>query len=685
MIRFLVPQYLFALSLLAVPVVIHLFNFRRYKKVFFTNVKFLTELKEETTRVSRLKHLLILFCRLMAVAAIVMAFAQPIIPLSNATQPNLNTNAIGVYLDNSFSMDAVGAEGVLLELARKKAREIALAYPPGMKFQLLTNDFNAVEQRLMNRDDFMDALSRVKFSPYSRTLNEVLLRQKEALTRDGELKTHSYIISDFQSSTFSPSEVEPDSMRTVSFVALPLQSTPNLLIDSCWLSSPVVQLNQAVELTVKVRNASEREAENIPVRLLLNGAQKAVSSVAVGGGQNEIIKFSFTVTSPGWQKIEVQITDHPITFDDSYFTSFDVKDKMDVLVIGSKSELPYTVALYGRDPSFQYRRANMGSLDYSSFASTELIILEDMQSVSSGLAQELKRFVESGGSLAVFPDSMADLNSYNLFLSSLDLDVIAGVNQNPDKVITIDLGHPLFSDVFESNKMRDGRIDYPTLRKHFDLSSSNVKGQPLMKLQGGGSLLYHYNFGNGNVYLFTVPMSAGFSNLSQHAVFPPLMYRMALLSTNPLAFSNTLGLPRPFLLNIQAPPGDEVFHLTDGKGVDIIPGTKITPGGLLVTVGDQIPVSGHYSLMKDKREIAALAYNYNRKESIMEFQDEVGLRAVAEKAGLQNWNYISVKEQDLTGSIKTLQQGIPLWKYAIVGALIFLLLEIILIRYWKTL
>lgn len=684
MIKFLVPQYLFALSLLAVPVVIHLFNFRRYKKVLFTNVKFLTELKEETTRVSRLKHLLILFSRLMAVAAIVLAFAQPIIPVSKASEQGQDASAIGIYLDNSFSMDAVGAEGVLLELARKKAREIALAYPPSMKFHLLTNDFNAVEQRLMNRDDFLDAVSSVNFSPYSRTLKEVLLRQKEALTREGELKTHSYIISDFQSSMFNASDVEPDSMRTVSFVALPLQTTPNLIVDSCWLSSPVVQLNQTVEYSVKVSNVSDKDAENVPVRLLLNGAQKAVSSVAITAGQSEVIKFSFTVTSPGWQKMEVRITDHPITFDDSYYTSFEVKDKMDVLVIGSEGELPFTSALFGRDSAFQLRRANVGSLDFSSFAATELIILEDLKEISTGLTQELKRFVERGGSLAVFPDSMADMGSYNLFLSSLGLDGFSGVNQNQDKVISVDLEHPLFSDVFETSKMRDGRIDYPSLRKHFELSGTNVKGQPLMKLQGGGSLLYHYNYGNGNVYLFTAPMSTGFSNFAQHAVFPPIMYRMALLSIRPLAFSNTLGQSRTFLLNIQAPPGDEVFHLTDGKGTDVIPGTRITPGGLLISVGDQIPSAGHYSLLKDKKEIAALSYNYNRKESIMEFQDETGLRAVAEKAGLQNWDYLSANEQDLTGSVKTMQQGIPLWKYAIVGALIFLLLEIILIRYWKT-
>ena len=76
---FLYPAFLWALMAISIPVIIHLFNFRRYKKVYFTNVKFLKELQHESKSKSRLKEILILIARCLAIASLVFAFSQPII------------------------------------------------------------------------------------------------------------------------------------------------------------------------------------------------------------------------------------------------------------------------------------------------------------------------------------------------------------------------------------------------------------------------------------------------------------------------------------------------------------------------------------------------------------------------------------------------------------------------------
>ena len=60
------PLFLIALAGLAIPVIIHLFNFRRYKKVYFTNVSFIADIKQESKKRSQLKHLLILLMRLLS-------------------------------------------------------------------------------------------------------------------------------------------------------------------------------------------------------------------------------------------------------------------------------------------------------------------------------------------------------------------------------------------------------------------------------------------------------------------------------------------------------------------------------------------------------------------------------------------------------------------------------------------
>jgi len=126
--EFINPGFLYGLFALAIPVIIHLFNFRRFRKVYFTNVKFIEELKQETQKQSKLRHLLILLMRMLAITALVLAFAQPFIPVDKAKK-NVNSGSIvSVYVDNSFSMQAESGKGTLLDEAKDKALDVASAY-----------------------------------------------------------------------------------------------------------------------------------------------------------------------------------------------------------------------------------------------------------------------------------------------------------------------------------------------------------------------------------------------------------------------------------------------------------------------------------------------------------------------------------------------------------------------------
>ncbi len=685
MIHFFAPHFLYGLFLLAIPVIIHLFNFRRYKKVLFTNVRFLREIKEETSRVSKLKHLLVLACRLLAVLFLVLAFAQPYLPAENV-HAGSKDGPVSVYVDNSFSMDAVSSQGTVLEVARLKAREIVLSYPASTRIQLLTNDFEAIQQRLISREDALDEIDRIHFSSVSRKLSEVLLRQKEALSAHATETAASFIISDFQKSTSDFEELPFDSLMKVSMVALPLQETANVFVDSCWLNSPVVQLNQPLEINVSIRNGSSVDAENIPVRLFLNGVQRTVTSLNIPSGESANTSFNITIGQPGWQKAEVRITDHPITFDDSYYFSFEVREKLNVLTLYDGSPSPYLDALFKNDLFFAYTRSEASKVDYSALLKQHCIVLEDLSMISSGLAGEIKKFLEAGGTLCVFPDSLSDLSSWNYFFNLTGADVITGINHTPDKVVQADLDHKLFEGVFDLQKLKDVRTDYPASSGHFDFSvSSRSKKQVLMRFQGGSPFLSWFPTGKGSMYVFSVPLHPGFSNLSRHAMFAPLLYRMAVLSIKPIAFSNILGRSEKVVLHAQALNGDEVFHLvSEDKKSDIIPYTRVTGEGLQVDIGEEIKNAGHYDLLKGKVLNAVLSFNYDRSESLMSFYTDGQLKDMTEESGFNNWKLLTSTTQDIGKTLRVLNSGIPLWKYAILLTLLFLLIETLLIRFWKT-
>ena len=149
------PSVLWALFLLIIPIIIHLFKFRRYKQVQFPSIRFLQKIDQDQKAKRRLKDILILISRLAALSALIFAFS---IPFLGETKKVSKGNVVSIYIDNSFSMENESNQGKLLDLAKKKAEELALTFQPSDQFQLLTNDMETRHQRLVNRQAFLQFL-----------------------------------------------------------------------------------------------------------------------------------------------------------------------------------------------------------------------------------------------------------------------------------------------------------------------------------------------------------------------------------------------------------------------------------------------------------------------------------------------------------------------------------------------
>ena len=147
--QFIFPGFLWALFAILIPVIIHLFYFRRFKKVYFSNTRFLKEIKEETSNTNKLKNLLILLSRILAIVFLVFAFAQPYIPQGEKIKQGMA--GISIYFDNSFSMQANSNETSLLEKGKKIATEIINAFPENSNFQIITNDLHGEEMRWIDK------------------------------------------------------------------------------------------------------------------------------------------------------------------------------------------------------------------------------------------------------------------------------------------------------------------------------------------------------------------------------------------------------------------------------------------------------------------------------------------------------------------------------------------------------
>lgn len=675
--KFQNPQFLYALFALAIPIIIHLFNFRRFKTVYFTNVRFLKSVKEETRSSSVLKHLLALLMRLLAITALVFAFAQPYIPLDDEVV--VGDKAVSIFIDNSFSMDATGESGRLLDEAKVKARQILDAYAETDEFQILTNDFEGRHQRMVTKQEASDLIDEVELSPAVKNISQVVSRQKDALVSSDAASTISYILSDFQENITDIESISSDSTLTVNLLALNGTNTDNISIDSCKFVSPVRQLNKPDVLKVYLTNHGADARKDIPLKLTVNGKQKALNSISIDGNAQLETEVSFTPAETGLFSAVLEIQDYPITFDDQFYLSFKVAESQDVLVIYEEKLSPAISAVYS-DDYFNLESVQKNNINYADFSKYSLIILQNLNEVTSGLSQELKKFAEAGNSVLVFSGVDADINSYNTMLASFNANLIKPIDTAKQAVASININLPLFEGVFEENPKN---LDLPVVYKHYPMQrSTNTLQQSVYTLQDDSPFLAAYPVGKGKFYLSTVALDKDFSNFTKHALFLPTLYNVALFSKSQEKTYYTLGKDESIEVNNVTADAETPFHLK-GKDIDVIPEQRAIANATNLFVYDQLSSAGSYSLTKNGQNINTVSFNYDRKESGVNYLNENTLMDLIEEKNQLNINVVDAQIAELSTKINELNEGKRYWKLCIIFALIFLALETLILKLWK--
>ena len=680
--QFLYPAFLVALAAILIPIIIHLFNFRKYQVIFFSNVKFLKEIKEQTQSTSRLKHLLILLARILAIAALVFAFAQPFIPSANKVIKG--TKGVSIYADNSYSMQALAKAGTLLDQAKNNAGEIANAYKISDKFQFLTSDFEGRHQHLVNKDQYIEYADALTVSPIRRQLHEVMLRQKDVFTNTKVATKSAYIMSDFQKNTIEPTKIKLDTSMQYTLVPLQAQLSDNVAIDSCWFSTPFRQMNITDQLLVHIRNYSARPVANSIVKLYVDDKQKVVQNFSIGAKKDTIVALSFSTNTGGWHTAQVTINDHPITFDDTYYFSYQVANQIPVLAVHGSNPREYLDVLYGKDSSFIYQATTEGQINYNELTTKRLVVLNGIKSISSGLGEELQKFTKAGGSILVFPSSGMDISSYNSFLGAMG---IGGYGENvafKGKVTKLNSQSMIYDDVFE--RTPDGNIDLPSIQNYYPISkNSRTKEVPLMTLSNGGSFLSSFDAEKGKVHVCAASLLPSASNFANHAMFVPTLYKIALYSGGYLPLYQTIGTDNAIEISTEfTKNAEDVFRLQSlDKKLELIPEHSLQNGKMYLFVHNEIKKAGTYALLNNGNILQYVSFNYPPLESDLETYTAEELQQLFPKEKYPNLHIADLSKKDITQLVKDLDEGMKLWKWFLIAALVFLAIEIALARLWK--
>jgi hypothetical protein len=680
---FLYPTFLYALAAVAIPILIHLFNFRRYKTVLFSDVRFLKDIKKETKAKSQLKDLLILLCRILAIVFLVLAFAQPYIP-GKSDMGKVKEELLGIYLDNSFSSEAESRNGRILDVAKNRVLEIIDTYKPETRFVLLTNNMKRIHQQFVSGDELRRFTMELKATPKVVDLPDAVDRLHNFLNEyegSGLVKKSIIVLSDFQKSSANLEYLSSDSLNNIMFLPLSTQFTNNLYIDSCWFAGPGRKLNHAEDLYISVVNGSGEVLTDVPVTLYLNNTLKSVATVDIEPESSAVVKMSFMNGQKGYINGRIEVSDYPITFDNTFYFSYEIADQINILSVNDEASEKYISSLLSPEEYFRLTSNDENNIQYSSFKDNQLVIVNELSTITSGFTQEIGKFIQQGGVLLFIPNGEGDLESYNRLFSSLGINEFTSVVDSETRLADIDFTNVLFENSFR--KIEED-IELPLISLHYKTGlNSRSGGEDILFTVSGDPVLSRYVLGKGKVFVFTVPVNESYGQLVRHPIFLPIVYNMAFSAQSVAELYHEIRNG----LQIELPSSfDKIKSSVQigmfGDDYLLVPEIINSRQAIKFVPGDDITEAANYRFINDEKWVGNISFNYARQESDLRCYSHKELKDHMKNSGLSGYSVLDIKNSELADEIENVDLGTNLWKIFLLTVLLFVLCEILLVRFW---
>jgi len=677
--RLLYPEFLWALFIIAIPIIIHLYNFRKLKKVYFSDISLLEEIQIETKSKSRLKEILVLISRILALSALVIAFCFPYIP-NNNNSDNKDKNTVAIYINNSLSMDLINGLNSSLELAKNQAKNIIKQYSSNTRFYLLTNSKNSIFSRYFSKSEITELINEIKIESYEIKMKDVYLKQIEQLK---EYKTAEiYWLSDLQKSSMIFDNIKLDSNHNINIIPYDNKNTGNLYIDSIWFETPTRSLNKQEELFVRLVNNYSYDID-FNLNLEINNNQSRGLTKAYIKANNSIITtIKYIAKKPGIINCKLKINNYPepnLTFDDTYYFSYLLKEKISVLcIVENKNDTNYVSSLLNTSKDINLKTLAYNNLDYDIINKQDLLIINGINNINLSLNETIKEYIKQGNTIAFFPSDKANLDTYNELYKYYNITWL-----NPDSsnntFAKLNTKQVLLKNVFRKTK---ANIDLPKIKFRYILNiNSKSNTEKLISFKDEYAFLLSTDY--GQIYTFTSPLNERAGNFVKHALFVPILLRITETAGKTSKLSYIIDKDEKIISS---------FDFTNIEGINIkckscanensfIPGIKHESYKSIISTYKQIKEDGNYNIYQDSSIVDCFSFNYSREESNMDFHSMEDINNNLKLLNIDK--QIKIYEQNNNLSFIDFANKIEdtkYWLYFILLTLLFLCFEILLLR-----
>lgn len=681
--KWVYPEFLFALLVVLIPLLIHLFHFRKYKTVFFSSLIFVKSIEKEQSNVRKLKQWIIFALRALAFIFIVLAFAQPYFPASNAASEKDRT-VIGIYIDNSFSMSRIGSKGECLIQAKELAKQIVNDAPRNTQFVLFTNELGGEEKQALSKSDCIEKIDKISYSPLFRGSETVLSWWNEwCVEQDLEQSVSGrqlVWLSDFQKVSFA--QLKKKSATDLGLVT-PVMIQPvkpgNLTIDSVWFESPVHKIGAKQTIYARLHNYSSENIEAMEVNFRLGGINRDVFT-NLAPFSSDTVALSFYHQNDGFLQGTATINDKQMLVDDAFYFTVNVRKNGNVLIADGEEAVPNVAKVYGLDDYYNYQSSPLGQISNGQLKTMDLVVINGANNLPSNVGKLLIDFVGLGGTVLCLPGSNPTPSGWNNFLSAVGLPSLSGQQESGLTLKKINVQDRFFEGVFER---KPNQIHLPLVKKALRFSSNSGTSIALIEHQNGTPFFLKTTNGK-QVFISSTPLNSEASSFTSNQLFSTILLRVGELSQRQLPLFLTIGDNARFPLS-DLSTAEAALKLTNKRNTFLPKVAVINEQAFLQVNGLETVrslLADNYNIEKSGKTLGALSVNYNRSESdVIGYSiDEISKRF--KDAGITISEVKNGSDNNGSGMLQ-LDKAQTYWRWCLIGAICFIFLEMIVVIFFK--
>ncbi|MEZ4696793.1 MAG: BatA domain-containing protein [Rhodothermales bacterium] len=701
---FLNPAILFGLAAAAIPLIIHLFNFRRPRKIDFSSLVFVRELQRTTMQRVKVKQWLLLALRTLAIAALVLSFARPSVRGSLARALGGDgSRTVGILVDNSLSMMLRNPGGELIDQSRDAAQTVIddLAASDEVVIRTTARSGMVDASGFSSPGSAADLVSAIVPEGGAGTLSTAIQSLAEELKSSARVNRELYVITDLQESTLLDSSavtpLEDVALRVIPITAREIQ---NVGVGRVVVDSRIVEAGQPVQLSAQLTNYGNVAIDGYVVSVFLEDDRVGQASISLAPGESRSVPFTITPPVRGWLAGVVQGEDDDFESDNRRFFALHVPAERRVLVVqGDNEPVDYvTLALsreLGRNRiSFDYDVIGEASLPATQIETYDTVILVGLQTISSGESASLSRYVSDGGGLMVFPGTSTREAELNTLLSAVGGGSVRGTigslgsRTAVTRLESYELEHDLFSGVFDMRTgSRNQRIEQPDVYYSTTYAPARGSEQTLITLANGQPFLQEMRIGQGAALYFSVAPNPVWSDFPVRGLFIPVLYRAIFyLSASEATSGDQLLVGRPGEFRVSGVAADTRLSITSPDGEDFIPEQRNLFSATLVSVDEQVSEPGVYDVRSGSELVRRIAFNLPEEESRLTSVSGDEAKEILEERFRTPVAVLSPEPtgaQALATELREARLGVELWNVFLAVALLLLLAEMVVEKQWR--